>query len=974
MHKKNPITNLFPLQMANFLVLSFVFLYSIIGFSQKSIIVGPQNDCATKKISRNTHTSSAFLELGNSIRIKITTVQHRTYDASRIYDQNGSLIWEWKGESRSDTWYTKEHFVTVNSSKIKIEFTQGYSDPFCNGYIKAEVIEIRNNLIENQSVNTSGLTNTKNETIQNSVVKENEEDNSQQVIIENFKIVDTKLNLTYEDFKNALNLYYFAFKSKIEINSIIFNPMKLLITRGYIEFYGKGLFGGGDKKYDEYLDVLSGKSDGKDGTKSPRTYGDNSAWQLSIPRKTDIRGNNISKRFHLDSKKIISNFKLEVDMQLSAECKECNKLIEKYYDLFKTSLTISEIEFNELKLAVNRCKDQQFENLKKKSTNYLNILSGIEPGGPSSYSKYYLSPVTGYKGNKIKPLSILESTKLKSNDLLIKTNVGFGVSNSEGYVFIEPIYDKIELINYRGEYVYLATENDEQGIIGYSGEIKLDFEYDKIIANPNNQFIFVNNDKKWWVLGPIGLTGANGPHEDDIFTPKSTLYDDVFVLNDFFVVKQNELFGLLMKDGKLNGTIKYDSINKIGSNNSAIIAIKLNDKWGFVHHLKVLYGIKDEIFKYSTYQQLTDNNDLILVRSNGKIGFVNRKGRELFAPIYNEYKMDGKDRIFLASNSGWGIYTLEYGTGISNNQYRSIERFVNTDYYKIEINNKFGVLTQYGNELVQPQFDKIFEIQFDAEFQDTFLCVSSNNKYGSVSLDKVNKENIHTTPIQFASINDVKNEWQKNKNVLIQRKLDEENRIRLEQERIRREEKQKIYEAELNYCKNKVIEFETFVKNFNNYFYKLKNGSINPSMSEYSRWESDINKELRKIEECSDSEYNGRITNAKLSLQETATQLYTSSGSNQSNSRSNQQNQNSNSSSKSHSYKVYINWDNPVSSAEYPNRPIVTNGYIDLYNKKSSSYFVQPVCPICSKKSKDRISGYGAGKGEKISSINCLGN
>ena len=102
--------------------------------------------------------------------------------------------------------------------------------------------------------------------------------------------------------------------------------------------------------------------------------------------------------------------------------------------------------------------------------------------------------------------------------------------------------------------------------------------------------------------------------------------------------------------------------------------------------------------------------------------------------------------------------------------------------------------------------------------------------------------------------------------------------------------------------------------------------------------------------------------------------MYTSSGSNQSNSRSNQQNQNSNSSSKSHSYKVYIYWDNPVSSAEYPNRPIVTNGYIDLYNKKSSSYFVQPVCPICSKKSKDRISGYGAGKGEKISPITCLGN
>jgi hypothetical protein len=116
-------------------------------------------------------------------------------------------------------------------------------------------------------------------------------------------------------------------------------------------------------------------------------------------------------------------------------------------------------------------------------------------------------------------------------------------------------------------------------------------------------------------------------------------------------------------------------------------------------------------------------------------------------------------------------------------------------------------LNQNGNEELQPQFDKIFEIQFDAEFQDTFLCVSSNNKYGSVSLDIINKENIHTVPVQFASINDVKNEWQKKKNVLIQRKIDEENRIRLEQERIRQEQeriRQKEELAKINEEKKRI--------------------------------------------------------------------------------------------------------------------------------------------------------------------------
>jgi hypothetical protein len=146
--------------MKNIYTFIFFTLIHFFAFNQKTIVVGPQNDCATKKISRNIHTSSAYLELGNSNRLKITTLQHRTYDRSRIYDQTGKVIWEWTGESRSDTWYTKEHFLNVNCSKIKVEFTQGYSDPFCNGYIKVEVIDDIQNSPQNMpEIQTSEISN-----------------------------------------------------------------------------------------------------------------------------------------------------------------------------------------------------------------------------------------------------------------------------------------------------------------------------------------------------------------------------------------------------------------------------------------------------------------------------------------------------------------------------------------------------------------------------------------------------------------------------------------------------------------------------------------------------------------------------------------------------------------------------------------------------------------------------------------------
>jgi len=84
-----------------------------------------------------------------------------------------------------------------------------------------------------------------------------------------------------EDCKTTIEAYYFAFKKKKKFEPNMFNAMKEKVQACKNEYYGqwKGLFGGG-KKYDGYIDVLSGMNDGKDGTKSPRTYGDDAQWKL----------------------------------------------------------------------------------------------------------------------------------------------------------------------------------------------------------------------------------------------------------------------------------------------------------------------------------------------------------------------------------------------------------------------------------------------------------------------------------------------------------------------------------------------------------------------------------------------------------------------------------------------------------------------------------------------------------------------
>ena len=124
------------------LMLLVLLLFNIVsGQKIDVVIVGPQNACNTG-VSNNSANNMKYFDIDGTTKLKITTLQHRSFDNSKIYNAtDGTLIWEWQGESSNETWYTREHFIDVTAKRIRIEFMQGYSDPFCNGYIKVEKVK-----------------------------------------------------------------------------------------------------------------------------------------------------------------------------------------------------------------------------------------------------------------------------------------------------------------------------------------------------------------------------------------------------------------------------------------------------------------------------------------------------------------------------------------------------------------------------------------------------------------------------------------------------------------------------------------------------------------------------------------------------------------------------------------------------------------------------------------------------------------
>ena len=117
----------------------FLLIYPFLCWSQREITVGPYEDCKQLKEGRNQiNTRSEWFNLGGVSELNIWTLQHDTFDKSRIYDENGNLIWEWAGDSSEGGFYQlKQHTLKINALKIKVEFYQG-TEPWCGGQIMVE--------------------------------------------------------------------------------------------------------------------------------------------------------------------------------------------------------------------------------------------------------------------------------------------------------------------------------------------------------------------------------------------------------------------------------------------------------------------------------------------------------------------------------------------------------------------------------------------------------------------------------------------------------------------------------------------------------------------------------------------------------------------------------------------------------------------------------------------------------------------
>lgn len=686
----------------------------VLGQKADSIIVGPQNACNNGGVSKNKHTDIKYFDIEEPTKLKITTLQHRTFDNSKIYNAiDGNLIWEWKGESINDTWYTKEHFIEIATNRIRIEFKQGSYDPFCNGYIKIEKLgnKSSSNVISNNTNFSSKSAEVNYINIKNSGSSAN--------------INPTLYNCS--TCKEALRLYRLGAGKNINLPIYELSRMRALVSRCFFQYENKGFVGDCDmsNEYKQIKDALLYSS-------NPKTNRPGEEWEFD--RNTAAK----FATYNLPVEKIIREFESVIESELIS-CQDCLASLNELhtsYSYQKENTRENRYSKDKTEPALkkfNSCLDQgvwldMVERDKSKNCRVtksiqekFDELSSINPR--DSRLKYFRPSRKAF--NWPPRLLAYNKDSKKFNDFTFITSLCYdgvykkGVFDENGYGLIKPRFDGLGPM-YFGNDLYFMTRVDikpldfvaNYGLVDKNDSTILAPVYDEIkfpnmrtssltevdpfglSSNLNNNVIFVKKEGKWSVLSTqsnqLRLTTYSDIHFE--FRQK-LLSDGITQLPDYCIrikyFNKDGFYGFLNFSGEELTPPIYSVINENEArylfSKRDVRVVKKGKKFGLLDEncSQILEPEYDEIgypVQFTRKEIISDS--IFPVKKYGKYGYISETGRIIVEPVCDtilNFNTVSKFKFGLFKVSGkFGLISRETGKFISDPVFDSVYPYPGT--------------------------------------------------------------------------------------------------------------------------------------------------------------------------------------------------------------------------------------------------------------------------------------------------------
>jgi len=197
------------------------------------------------------------------------------------------------------------------------------------------------------------------------------------------------------------------------------------------------------------------------------------------------------------------------------------------------------------------------------------------------------------------------------------------------------------------------------------------------------------------------------------------IYDDVKIPIDGLIrVRLDKKEGLIDKTGKEIIPRIYDDMKSFSE---GLLPAKLNDKWGYIDKT----GKTIIAFNYDNADSF--HNGLARVWRNKKCGYIDITGEEVISIKYDDAGSSWKSKTFGRENdyefaeeiTGDGMFVEELARVKTNSKWGFIDKigreiippkYDDADSFHeglahIKINNKYGYIDKYGNIIIAPKYD-----------------------------------------------------------------------------------------------------------------------------------------------------------------------------------------------------------------------------------------------------------------------------
>ncbi len=383
---------------------------------------------------------------------------------------------------------------------------------------------------------------------------------------------------------------------------------------------------------------------------------------------------------------------------------------------------------------------------------------------------------TGLLVTQIAGLTIDSMTYFSENRLPIKAGGKYGLMDEKGQVILPPTYSMIMPFENGVAKVQLGNNF---GIIDKAGKIILPVEYE-YIGNFENGLVLIVKNKK------VGITDTKGKI---IIEPQ---YERLSIENKIIRARKNKKWGIINNQNKAILPFEYQYISTF-SENMAII--RKNNLWGFLSNQngipKIIlapsiqadfineirngmakvsseryieedgYGNKNAFYKkngiiktngtwvleqkYSFIEgvifETEPKNELVLIEQNNKIGYADKTGKIVVAPLYSNIE-DNFSEIYYAKKgisevkNGHLIgYINHLGKEILPLDFSKVNNFYGIYDVKDAVtvaqkkNKKYGTIDRHNNTIIPFEYDFI---GMDKR-NDTLSFVKQNNKWGVIN-------------------------------------------------------------------------------------------------------------------------------------------------------------------------------------------------------------------------------------------------